>query len=233
MTAPIVEHHGRWAVVRDDLIPGGTKARALPAMMAGAAAVAYAGPAWGGAAYAIAHAGRELGVAVTLFYPARAALLPRQRLCESLGARIVAVPAGRLSVLRARARVHCAASGARLLQWGLPGAVAAIESAARDAYAAAPDTDEVWCAAGSGTLARGLCAGFRGVPCVAVQVGAAVGGAAIGCRVVAAPVAFGVREPGAVPFDSCRYYCAKAWAAGVRLSKAKHPLFWNVMGDHQ
>lgn len=30
---PVLEQHGRWTVVRDDLLLGGTKSRALPNVM--------------------------------------------------------------------------------------------------------------------------------------------------------------------------------------------------------
>lgn len=54
-----IETYGRFYVVRDDLLPGGSKARFLPQIMQGAKEVVYAGPAWGGAE----DAGKAVGAA--------------------------------------------------------------------------------------------------------------------------------------------------------------------------
>lgn len=227
---PVLEQHGRWTVVRDDLLLGGTKSRALPTLATGRELV-YAGPAWGGAAWAIANYGQQTGTAVRLFYPWRRELLPRQRACAALGAVIELVPAGRLNVLKARAREYCQRSGAQLLEWGVPQSSDVIAAAAARVRALT-DCDEVWCAAGSGSLAKGLVAAFGSVPVIVVQVGAGL--SELGAqRVIRHPLRFEQRTAAPCPFDSCRHYDAKAWELGQLFSKAKRPLFWNVMGDHR
>jgi hypothetical protein len=52
--APEVREHAGMLVVRDDLFPGGTKARFLPRLFDGAEEVVYASPAEGGAETALA-----------------------------------------------------------------------------------------------------------------------------------------------------------------------------------
>jgi cysteine synthase len=227
---PRIEQHGKILVARDDELPGGTKQRFLAEIMAGKREVVYAGPPWGGAAVGIAYVAREQGTKATLFYAARAQESPRQRLARSYGARLELVRPGYLSVVKARAQEYCSRTGAVLLAWGIPQAERAITETAK---ALDLDPPEVWCAAGSGTLLRGLARAFPQAQVIGVQVGHALTetertGA---FRVIAHPLEFEKRTAQAVPFPSCRHYDAKAWQYASRLAKSG-ALFWNVMQDH-
>lgn len=227
---PKIERHGRLWVVRDDLLPGGSKQRYLPALMEGAREVVYAGPAWGGAAVGIAYTARELGIRATLFYAARASLAPRQRLAQAQGARLELIRPGYLSVVRARAREYCQRTGARHLEWGLP----EVERLVSESFAGLewPAVPEVWVSAGSGTFLRGLKRVFAPVPVIGVQVGHELTATErAGCRIIKHPLAFEQRTTASVPFPSCRHYDAKAWELACRLAKPG-ALFWNVMADH-
>jgi threonine dehydratase len=229
MSEWIIEPHGDFWVVRDDLLPGGTKQRFLPVMMEGQREVVYAGPAWGGAAVGIAWTARQMGIQATLFYAARQGLTPRQELAKQWGARLAHVRPGYLSVVRARARQYCQNTGAKLLEWGLPQAGRLFRQALQSFPM--PDAREVWVAAGSGTLLRAL-AEVLPVPVVGVQVGHALTGAtAGGCRIIAHPLKFEQRTKASVPFPSCRHYDAKAWEMMERHGRPGS-LFWNVMADH-
>jgi hypothetical protein len=59
-------------VVRDDLFPGGTKARSLGFLFEGTDEVVYASPAEGGAQTALATIARQLGKRTTIFVARRA-----------------------------------------------------------------------------------------------------------------------------------------------------------------
>ncbi|NBR01288.1 MAG: hypothetical protein EBT97_12750 [Actinobacteria bacterium] len=227
------ERHGRFVVVRDDLLPGGTKQRSLEGLCAGAGELVYAGPPWGMAALCLARIGQRTGQRVTLFYAARASLCPRQVLAKQAGAHLELVRPGYLTVVRARAREYCDRTGARLMAWGGgDAAVKAIAEAAAEARRRSPEVTEVWCAAGSGTLAKGLRLGF-GLPVHVVEVGHALtpeertGLASITRH----PLDFEQRTTAAVPFPSCRHYDAKAWELAQRRATGC-PLFWNVAPDH-
>jgi hypothetical protein len=63
-TPLIVEHEGV-LVVRDDLFPGGTKARLLGTLFKGVDEVVYASPAQGGGQTALATVARRLGKRAT------------------------------------------------------------------------------------------------------------------------------------------------------------------------
>jgi hypothetical protein len=229
-----LERHGRFYVVRDDLLPGGTKSRFLPSLLAGSHEVVYAGPPWGGAAVGIAAHGKEMGIAVTLFYPARKTLVARQRLAESQGARLKLIRPGYLSVLKARAREYCEVHGARMLAWGLPQVEAKL-AADLARFQMPPDVTEIWVAAGSGTVMRAVKRAWPERAVNGVEVGHRLSDAErAGCRVFTHPLDFEQRTTAKVPFNSCRHYDAKAWEmANAMLGPRAVPLFWNVMGDHR
>lgn len=230
MTPPAVRLHEGIHVVRDDLFAGGTKARFLPVLFDGADEVVYATPAQGGAQTALAHTAARLGKRATIFVARRAKPHPRALEAKRVGAKVLQVSPGYLSVVQARARAYCAATGARLAPFGvdLPGAIATIAAAAK---ASGLDPDEVWCAAGSGVLARSLAAAFPRARRHVVQVGrtlapADVAGATI--HVYPAPFDAGARTT--PPFPSDPHYDAKAWEVCRALHGPGTVLCWNVTG---
>jgi threonine dehydratase len=234
MIAPIVREHDGILVVRDDLFAGGTKARFMPMLFEGTEEAVYASPAEGGAQSALATVAQRLGKRATVFVAARAKLHPRTLEAARLGARVIPVRPGYLSVVQARAREHAKRNGARLVPFGadLPEAIACIAAAA---VTTGIDPDEVWCAAGSGVLARALAAAWPRARRHTVQVGrelcpADVAGAAI----------HHYRKPFAAtatltpPFPSDPHYDAKAWEMLAARRRDQigtgRIVFWNVAG---
>ena len=141
--------------MRDDLFPGGTKARFLPVLFQDADEVVYASPCEGGAQTALAHTAAALGKRATIFVAKRKQPHDRALEAKRVGAKVMQVPCGYLNVVQARAREYCNRTGARLAPFGvdLPEALEAIAAAARSTGL---EPDEVWCASGSGVLARSL-----------------------------------------------------------------------------
>lgn len=227
---PKTSRHDGILVVRDDLFPGGTKARFLGTLFDGADEVVYASPAEGGAQTALAAVANALGKRATIFVAKRAEPHPRALLAKQMGARVCQVSPGYLTVVQARARAYCDASGARLMPFGadMPGAVAAIAKAA-SALEIRPA--EVWSAAGSGVLARGLAAAWPNAKRFAVQVGREIGPDDVaGAEIIVAALPFAKASKAVVPFPSDPHYDAKAW----EVAKARHGaglcVFWNVTG---
>jgi hypothetical protein len=228
--APIVMEHDGVLVVRDDLYPGGTKARFMHLVFAGADEAVYASPAEGGAQTALATVARRLGKRATIFVADRKVLHPRTIEAARLGAKIVRVRPGYMSVVQARARDYCARTGARLIPFGVdtPEVIEAIAAAARSL---AIELDEVWCSAGSGVLARGLAMAWPSARRHVVQIGRAltpaeVAGATI--HVYSAP--FGREAKIKPPFPSDPHYDAKAWELCAARKGPGRVLFWNVAG---
>ena len=228
LPAPIIERHQGIDVVRDDLLPGGTKMRALlPLMQAQAAAeFVYASPAQGYAQLALAHCARLLGRRATVFTAARKVLHPLTQAAADAGAAVVQVPCGYLSVVQARARAYAAERGAHLLPFGgdAPASLAAIAQAA---LATGLQPAEVWSVVGSGTLTRALQQAWPQARFHAVLVGRA--GADTG-RAMRWVYDLPFNAPARIlpPFPSARCYDAKGWDVLQRQSAHKGALFWNV-----
>jgi cysteine synthase len=165
----VIEHDDVF-VVRDDLFPGGTKARFLPILFEGADEVVYASPGEGGAQTALATVAAQLGKRATIFVAQRAQPHSRTLMATRLGAKIEPVSPGYFNVVQARAREYSQEHGARLAPFGfnIPGATQIIAAAARSIGI---QPAEVWCAGGSGVLARGLAEAWPNARRHVVQVG--------------------------------------------------------------
>jgi len=227
---PIIREHEGIAVVRDDLFSGGTKARYLPALFHDAEEIVYASPAEGAAQTALAITAQRLGKRATIFVAKRAQPHARALMAKRHGAKVYQVSPGYLSVVSARARAYAEKTGALLAPFGvdLPETIQTIAAAAR---ASGVQPDEVWCAAGSGTLARGLAAAWPNARRHVVQVGKNLEANDVaGATIHVAPLKFEKASKAAVPFPSDPHYDAKAW----EICKARHSaglvLFWNVTG---
>jgi hypothetical protein len=217
-------------VVRDDLFPGGTKARFLGIMFEGVNEVVYASPAEGGAQVALATVAGQLGKQATIFVARRASPHPRTVEAAQLGAKIISVAPGYLSVVQARAREYCARTGARLMPFGgdMPEALNTIAAAAR---AIGVEPDEVWCASGSGVLARGLAAAWPHARRHAVQVGRTLAPQDVASAIIHVyPAPFGRSARSKTPFPCDAGYEAKAWEVTMAHKGAGRIVFWNVTG---
>jgi hypothetical protein len=229
-TIPLLAEHDGILVVRDDLYLGGTKARFIGAFFAGADEAVYASPVEGGAQTALATVARQLGKRATIFVAQR--LRPHSRTLEAarLGAKIVTVQPGYLSVVQARAREYCERTGAALVPFGVD-ADFAIDAIAQAAGSLAIEPDEVWCAAGSGILARGLARAWPAARRHVVQIGRALSPTDVaGAAIHEYPLPFGREARNKPPFPSDPHYDAKAWELCAARKGPGRVLFWNVAG---
>ena len=223
---PTIEEHEGICVIRDDLHPGGTKARFIPKLFDDANEVVYASPCEGGAQFSISFCAAALGKKATIFLASRKNRNPRFDQIKNLGAKIMEVMPGYLSVVQAKARAYALENGATLLPFGLdvPEAATEIAIAARELGITA---DQVWCASGSGVLARGLAIGFPDAEINVVQVGRKLD-LPPNFKIWEYPKPFSsaARQP---PFPSDPHYDAKAWEV-CRANRQGITVFWNVLG---
>jgi hypothetical protein len=229
---PVIEMHEGIYVVRDDMVPGGTKGRFAHLLYEDTDELVYASPPEGGAQTALSLAAKKLGKRLTLFTAARSVLHPRTETAIQNGANVVFVRPGYLNVVQSRAKAYVNAQPeAKLLNFGL--ASGKLQEAIIRAATQVPFMpDQVWVAAGSGTICRALRKAWPEAIVHAVQVGhrltsAEVGGAAI----LAHPMPFAKPyTKDDIPFDADLHYDAKAYAlcrqltSGYRKGKI---LFWN------
>jgi hypothetical protein len=230
---PIIREHLGVHVVRDDLFPGGTKARFLPILFEGAEEVVYASPCEGGAQTALAHAAAKLGKRATIFVAKRNRPHDRALEAKRMGAKVMQVPCGYLNVVQARAREYCKRTGAILVPFGvnIPAALSTIAEAARSTGI---EPDQVWCASGSGVLARSLGMAWPGAAINVVEVGRKLSpGDVGGARIHKAGIPFSKAIKARPPFPSCPHYDAKAWRICQAMKGKGTVLFWNVTGPAQ
>lgn len=221
---PIIEEIEGIAVVRDDLIPGGTKVRAIEALMNGKQEYVYASPASGYAQIALAIGCAAKGKQATIFTAKRNVMHKRTAQAKEAGAKIVQVPCGYLSNVQAKARDYAELTGAALLPFGFD------SQEIRDALAAVARSigikpNEVWTVAGSGTLSRALQTAWPSAKFHAVRIGRQpnVGRADL----LEAPESFEKDAVYPPPFPSCSNYDAKAWRF-IKQHALPGALFWNV-----
>lgn len=218
-------------VVRDDLVLGGTKRRALDRLIGSIDAdeLIYGTPAYGFAQIALAASCRAAGKRATVVVAGRKHRHPRTQLAEQLGAEIVEVEkGGYLTVIQKRARDLAAERGAYLVPFGMEDElfIAAMAEIARGLPG--PPPAEVWCVAGSGVLSRALQRAWPDAAHHAVQIGKEpeVGAA----RLWVAPEKFEDPAGDPPPWPSCDNYDAKAWRF-LREHAQPGALFWNLGAD--
>jgi hypothetical protein len=227
--------HGVATVVRDDVLDGGSKTRFLGELVRGAREVVFGGPFCGGAPLALSVLGKRLGFRVTLFYAKRKELHARQRAAILNGATIYQVPFGYMTNVQAKARAYAAQAGALFLPLGfdVPAAELPFLRAMLGVAERVGQPDEVWCAMGSGMLARCLGRAFPNSQIQAVAVGLQSRWEKQpmppNVRVSSSGVPFSRESRDECPFPCCPNYDRKAWARCYELGRG-NVLFWNVLG---
>lgn len=225
---PVIEDHDGIMVVRDDLIPGGTKRRAIGSMLNGNAdTFVYASPAYGYAQIALAHACRDIGKQAVILTAQRRH--PHHRTQEAIasGAEVIMVPYGYLSVVRKHAADYVRSHPtARLLPFGFD-TPAFLDALTMIVQRVPISPIEVWCVAGSGTLSRALQRAWPDAAHHVVQVGSTPNAGKATIHIAPERFEQDAKEP--PPFPSTSNYDAKAWRF---ISRHATPgaVFWNVAG---
>lgn len=233
----VIEKVGKIYVARDDLLPGGTKRRAVHVFMDDGDELVYASPAQGYAQLALAHGRLDNNIKwadvdfhhrkLTIFVAQRKELHPLTKQAHRLGAEIIQVPMGFLSNVTAKAKQYVSQTpGAVLLPFGLKDE--RFINALADAMwniSIRIQPSELWCVASSGTLASAMRLAWPGVPLNCIQVGHKVDISNINLHV--APERY--EQPAKIkpPFPSCINYDAKAWRFIID-NACPGALFWNV-----
>ena len=222
-------HHGV-TVVRDDLLPGGTKSRYFMEYVQSGKEYVYASPAEGMAQVALAIAAYRNNATATIFVAKRKNMHHRTQKAIDYGANVIQVAPGYLAVVQARARAYAEERKVCLVPFGghTPEALNIIAENARKANLS---PDEVWCASGSGTLARALKVAFPDATIKAVAVGKQLP-PDIDADVMVYHKGFKYKADTIPPFPCDPCYDAKAWEYCINNKKGGNVLFWNVAGDY-
>tara|TARA_R110002012_G_scaffold132007_1_gene284904 strand:- start:208 stop:936 length:729 start_codon:yes stop_codon:yes gene_type:complete len=234
---PIIKKHNNIYVLRDDLLEGGSKSRFLPYIIGDAKEIVFGAPVCGGAPYALSVFGKHFNRKITLFYAQTKKLNKRQEACYDNGANIRMVPFGYMTNVQAKARKYAEENNALFLPLGFDVEQAekpfvSLMKNVRDNYG---QFNQVWCAVGSGMLARCLSKGFPD---------AEINGVVVGLKsrnekqnynknviLHECNYKFQTECKYVSPFPTCNNYDRKAWEICEKESKGR-VLFWNVMSNH-
>jgi hypothetical protein len=229
---PVIEEHDGFMIVRDDIIPGGSKVRFADYLIKSNPEVEEwvygSSPATGYAQISLSCLCHKYGKKSVIFMADRAKenLHDYQLRAIENGAIMNFVPNGMLSVTQKRARdyVENSPKTRRLLPIGFdhPSVVASIS---RVALSMDITPDEVWTVGSSGTLTRGLQSAWRDASfhCVCVGHKGSYGRA----KTYKCEVPFNKETKIKPPFPSAPTYDAKAWEFMKRYA-SPGSLFWNV-----
>ena len=239
MEKPVIEQHGKIAVVRDDLYAGGTKARVLTKLLASHPANEFIYPAVadGHGGLALACAAKALGKKATLVMARRHEKnftpLMRQILEQGATIEFVDFPNFFHQFIIPRAEALAKERpNAECLPAGFNGLAGMQDALADIATSTGLHPSEVWSVGGSGTLTNALQQAWPEAKFYVVDVvrnGKADFGRA---TVIESPLKFSERVKPAhrPPFDSVTNYDAKAWEF-IEAHASEGAVFWNVAGD--
>jgi len=227
-----IEEHLGVKVVRDDLLPGGTKSILLPSLLKKGREYVYASPVYGGFQIALAIYGKAHGIAITIFCAQRKETHPNTVICRENGAKVVEVKVGYLVVVEKHARDYCDKTGAVKIKFGAldERCIAKIASRVRQAIKKnGGEPHEIFCAVGSGTLVRAILSATTTAKVYGVVVGKE-------CDLVHPRLTL---IPYHKPFDkistfnsgfqSMPNYDLKAFEYCIKYKKSKSVMFWNVL----
>jgi len=226
----------RFYVLRDDLLPGGTKSVLLPHLIPkGVREIIYASPVYGGFQIAIAQYARAHGLRAHIFCAARKKLHPNTIAAREAGAMIRQVPVGYLAVVEAAARKYAERlPGGRykLAFGGREGEARAIlADRVRAVMKRLPrEPETIHCAVGSGLLAEAILEGTTYAQVVGTMVGREYSNAHPRFRLIRYPKPFEAASNYDAPFPSMPNYDRKSWeVANKTRINTQLTLFWNVL----
>ena len=240
----IIEKHDNLFVLRDDLLPGGTKSiliKSITESTPNKHEFVYASPVYGGFQIALSAYCQLHGKKATIFCAKRNALHVNTLKCLEYGANVIQVPYGYLTVVEKHARLYCennpdsqkivfGAGTAENRQLLTERTLEVFKQLGRE-------PDEIWCAVGSGTLILSIAAACKTAKVYGVQVGAEFTPpeGSHNIQIIKYEKPFDKPSKFKAPFPSVANYDLKAYEKCVEhmMSKTdsnKCVLFWNVYG---
>lgn len=174
----VIENHKGVNVLRDDLPPGGTKSIFMNKILDQSKKYfVYASPVYGGFQIALSIYCKSIGKQAVIFCAKRNTPHENSIITKNAGGMVYQVPFGYLSNCQSKAKEFVKNNDAQYIEFGAnyPAAITAIAQrmkAVSEKLGSEPG--EIFCAAGSGTLLKGIIEGTTTANIKAVQVGAAI-----------------------------------------------------------
>ena len=214
-------------IVRDDLM-GGTKMVCMPYIEEeGIDEYVYASPVYGGFQISLA---QYFGKKATIFCAKRNFLHPNTVRCKELGATVIEVPYGYMTVVEKRAREYADKPRCKKIVFGAKDYIEPIVAHVKKVMASHKDIEHIWCAVGSGTLVSAICIACPTIQVYGVCVGGAVDISFNNLQLIKYPKPFEYESKQKAPFPSMPNYDLKAYEICLRdHNPDRNVLFWNVL----
>ena len=235
-------------VLRDDMLPGGTKSVLADYIIRDnmdKKEFVYASPVYGGFQIALSIYCKEYNKQAVIFCARHKIKHKNTLLCKKLGAKIVEVFPGYLSVVQHRALEYASKSDDRhYINFGAYsqqnlGLLAKRTQKVIEKWRKEPlvgtkkEPDEIWVAVGSGTLLSAILEATKKTHIYGVQVGAEVDIKDPRVTIIKYNKPFEYESKFETPFASMAHYDRKAFEMLIQ-HRGYHPkkniLFWNVLG---
>lgn len=226
-----LQKHKGVHVLRDDLLPGGTKSVLMPAIVGEAEEYVYASPVYGAFQIALAVYCAQHGKKATIFCAKRAEKHENTIITLNNGGNVIEVPHGYLSVVEKKAREYCDRTGAQKIVFGGKDEkfINIIAKRMRQVIKELGfEPDEVWCAVGSGALVEGILKGTKTAKVHGVAVGAGYTNNHKRLTLYKYPKPFDKPSNYQMQFRSMPNYDLKAWEFCMYHKGKGNVLFWNV-----
>jgi hypothetical protein len=226
----IIEYNGI-NVVRDDLLPGGSKYCLMDHLTEGSSHLVYASPVYGSFQIALAPYCNEHNKQCTIVCAKRGVLHPNTVKVQGLRAKIIFVETGYLNVIEKRAREYSLETGAKKLEWGAHNEICIDILSVRVKQAIdilGREPKEIWCAIGSGTLVESILKATNKAAVYGVQVGKIYSNNHLRFYLKQHNKQFSSPANYEAPFPSTVNYDLKAWEYCNRYKLSNDVLFWNV-----
>ncbi len=229
-----IENHNGINVLRDDLLPGGTKSIFLHKILDTTKDYfVYASPVYGGMQIALAHYCSSIGKKAVIFCARRKSPHPNTLRAKAAGAIIYQVPYGYLTNCQAKATRFAEANNGQVVTFGAnyPVAIDAIADRMRKVTSVlGKEPTKIYCAVGSGTLIKGILQGTDTAKVHGVLVGADFSlDGTNRATFIRYPKPFDYESKISSPFPSCKNYDLKAWEYCLKEKEKQNILFWNVL----
>ena len=232
MSKILIEKYNDVHVLRDDILAGGTKSVLMPHIIKDMQEYVYCSPVYGGFQIALADYCRKYQKKATIFCAARKNKHRNTLECIALGANVIEVPYGYMSVLESRARQYCSENNAKKIVF-----VANSEEninilskrVTKVIETLGGEPQEIWCAIGSGTLAKSILRATSSSIVNGVQVGKVYTETHKRLNVYKYPKGFDKVSSYVSPFPSMPNYDLKAYEFCVKYKQGENVLFWNVL----
>ena len=223
-------------VVRDDLLFGGTKIRALDPLIKNSSCNEFVipSPAYGFAQIAIAACCKKYGKKAVVFVAKRNKLYRYTQIAKSLGATIIQIPDGRLVVVCKRAKDYVAAAPNTrcMISWGASDQIPNLVKSLKKLEPTIKNK-RVWVCVGSGTLLSAMITAWPNARFMCLLVGADQDLAKFGNRIEKTFYATQRYDQPFVnlfPWPANSHYEAKLFPFVTKFAK-DDDVVWNVAGD--